>query len=156
MSWGQQLLTVLRWLYVRVGRNWKARENKVLGNRWRYFSSVSWLEHIKVSWGERYDWADWRWQKGFFSSLNQIGDELNTGATHTLVNESRFSLDRSDFGQGQQAVQYSAAQAQEAGVEVEVAVTHFAQANVLLLVPQASSTYRTSVKVRGHSYSMQH
>lgn len=76
--------------------------------------------------------------------------------SHTLVNESRFSLDRSDFGQGQQAVQYSAAQAQEAGVEVEVAVTHFAQANVLLLVPQASSTYRTSVKVRGHSYSMQH
>lgn len=33
-----------------------------------------------MSRGGRYDWAEWRWLE-VFSSLNQIGDELNTRAS---------------------------------------------------------------------------
>lgn len=45
--------------------------------------------------------------------LNQVGDELNTRAT-LYSTTAAFHLTSSDFLQGQQAAQYSAAQAQEA------------------------------------------
>lgn len=49
----------------------------------------------------------------FFPLLNQIGDELNTGAA-LYSTTAAFLSPRGDFLQGQQAVQYPAAQAQEA------------------------------------------
>lgn len=64
--------------------------------------------------GERYDWVEWRWLEVFFffffPLLNQIGDELNTGAA-LYSTTAAFLSPRGDFLQGQQAVQYPAAQA---------------------------------------------
>lgn len=56
----------------------------------------------------RCDWGKWRWLEGL-----KRGDELNT--TDTLNSTTAaFLLNRRDLGQGQQAVQYSAAHTPEA------------------------------------------